>query len=152
MPEREFSVRAVVGDQEWRIIHHLRDGSVLDVAAVHWSVVLRHPNLTRERFERALCGDVLLQPNRTWRIEPEPGTFMAWLLHNGNKVGSISWVPGMSRKPDRLAWMEAIVDGLNEDRGHRDPFPEPMPPQSVRDRVWLPGDFDYATGKEIPAA
>ena len=150
MPEREFSVRTVLGDREWKITRHMPDGSVLDVASVQWEVELHHPNLTRERFERALCGLVEVQPERTWSLAPVPGTFMARLLHNGREVGGVVWVPGMSWKPDRQRWMDAIVDGLNQDRGHGDPFPEPKPHHRRRYDLDIPGDFDFATGEEIP--
>jgi 3-isopropylmalate/(R)-2-methylmalate dehydratase small subunit len=121
----------------------------LDVAEVAWSVGLVRPNLTRERFERALNGRVDVQPERTWSWAPKPGTFTVWLRHNGAPVGSIEWVPGLSWKADRLRWLDAIVDGLNQDLGQKNPFPEPLPP---RPRVVEPimGDFNFATGEEIP--
>lgn len=146
-----FSVRTLSGDRTWRIIRHQADGSVLDVAEVAWSVGLVRPNLTRERFERALNGRVDVQPERTWSWAPKPGTFTVWLRHNGAPVGSIEWVPGLSWKADRLRWLDAIVDGLNQDLGQKNPFPEPLPP---RPRVVEPimGDYNFATGEEIHAA
>lgn len=145
----EFDVRTLHGDRVWRVIRRHEDGSQRDVAEVAWSIELRHPSLTRERFERAMRGHVEVQPARTWSWQPEPGTFTAWLCHNGAPVGSVEWIPGMSRKEDRLRWMDAIADGMNQERGHGDPFPEPKPPLQAWD--YIPGDHDHATGKDVAA-
>ena len=141
-----FRVHTVDRDAIWRIVLERPDGTVTDVALVRWLIELHHPNLTRDRIARGLNGQVGRQPGRTWGWRPQVGTYRADILHNGATVGEIDWVSTIRDKPTR---MTAIADALNQNCGRADPFPEPQPP---RPRCVEPvmGDFNFATGEEIP--
>lgn len=143
-----FRVHSHDRDAVWRIVLDRGDGTVTDVALVRWLIELNRPSLARARFERGLNGEVGRQRARTWGWQPVAGTYRAELLHNGLVVGEVDWVATIRAKADR---MTSVMDALNQDCGHRDPFPEPRPPLSRRDWDYVAGDHDHRTGKDIAA-
>lgn len=143
MSLRHHFVVRTAGRDLWRVLYG--EGEQLhDLAVIRWTVDLLHPMLALQRIERNLnAGE--RAPRRTWSASLL-SEFQWSLRHNGREVGEVTWSGHVRRAHE---WMVRIVAGLNLDLGHAYPFPEPQPP---RPRYVEPvmGDFNFATGEEIP--
>lgn len=140
----QFKVRTTGDRFTWRVLYG-EDDELREMAEVCWLITLARPELARERMERNLNAGQRA-PRRTWSASPR--SEFDWVLrHNGREVAGVTWDGSVKRVPE---WMVRIVAGLNEDRGHRDPFPEPQPPRP-RHVEPVMGDFNFATGEEIPS-